>query len=170
VPPPPRAEGTTFELKNEGQGDLKFGVTKGWGPVIFAYTGKPPKAKSVMLFSSACTASCDTPAEGVCPVCPEPKNKKEEQAMARTQTAAAGGSVVVPWDGKVLVYEKAPGKKHCKCWKKVEPAADTYTVKACGLRAATEAGKGSKPVCAETQVTLGPGATNPPTISLGFPK
>jgi hypothetical protein len=170
-PPPlplPLAEGTTIELKNDGDGDLMFSTTKGWQPVIFAYTGKPPKAKSVMLFEGYCTASCDVPGDGVCPVCAPPKNKKEELAMAKSETAAAGGSVKVPWDGKVLVYDKAPGKKHCKCWKKADPPADTYTIKACGLRPSKEPGKASKPVCTETQAALGGGL--PPTITLSFGK
>jgi len=164
----PLPEGTTIELKNDGDGDLMFSTTKGWQPVIFAYTGKPPKAKSVMLFEGFCTASCDVPGDGVCPVCAPPKNKKEELAMAKSETAAAGGSVKVPWDGKVLVYDKAPGKKHCKCWKKVDPPADTYTIKACGLRPSKEPGKASKPVCTETQAALGGGL--PPAITLSFGK
>lgn len=166
--PPSAPAAVTFELKNEGKSDLNFGVTKGWGPVIFAYTGKPPKAKSVILFESACTASCDTPVDAVCPDCPEPANKKEEQAMQRIETAAPGATLTVPWDGKVLVYEKAPGKKRCKCFRRVDPEAGSYTVKACGLRASTEAGKPSRPVCAETAMTVGAGA--PATVTLSFPK
>jgi cyclic pyranopterin monophosphate synthase len=132
APPPP---GTTIELKNDTDGDLMFSTTKGWQPVIFAFTGKPPKAKAVMLFPGACTASCDD-AE-TCPSCPAPKNKKEELAMAKIETAAAGGSVRVPWDGKIFAYEKAPpaSKKHCKCWKC--PASDDHAV----LRQVTARGK-----------------------------
>jgi hypothetical protein len=166
----------TFEIKNEGASALNFGVTKGWGPVIFAYTGKPPKAKSVILFESACTASCDTPEDGVCPVCPEPANKKEEMAMQRIETAEPGATLSVPWDGKVLVYEKAVGqgpgqaKKRCKCFRKIEPAEGTYTVKACGLRASTQAGKASRPVCAEAPMTITAGAPPPQAVTLSFPK
>jgi hypothetical protein len=164
-----RPAGTIIELKNDGEGELLFSTTRGWQPVIFAYTGKPPKAKAVMLFASNCTASCDVPADEVCPVCAAPTTKKEELAMAKVETAAPGGSVKVPWDGKVYVYEAAPGKKKCKCWRKVDPPADTYTIKACGLRAAQAKGKASKPVCVETQVTLG-GPDAPHTIALGFGK
>jgi hypothetical protein len=162
--------GTTIELKNEGDGDLMFAVTKGWQPVIFAYTGKPPKAKPVLLFASHCTASCDAPEGEVCPVCAEPKTKKEEAKMAKYETAAAGRSVLVPWDGKVFLYAKSAGKKSCKCWSKADPPADSYTIKACGLRPSTQAGKPSKPVCAETQVALGGGAGAGQTITLTFPK
>jgi len=166
VPLPPVA-GTTIELKNDGDGDLMFSTTKGWQSLVFAYTGKPPKAKSVMLFEAYCTASCDA-GDAVCPVCPAPKNKKEELAMAKSETAAVGGSIKVPWDGKVFVYDKAPGKHHCKCWKKVDPPPDTYTIKACGLRPSKEPGKPSKPVCSETQAALGGPA--PATITISFPK
>jgi hypothetical protein len=159
--------GTTIELKNDGDSDLVFGTTKGWQPVIFAFTGKPPKAKPILLFESFCTATCSAPEGEVCPVCREPANKKEELKMAKSESAAPGGSVKVPWDGKMFVYEKAPGKHHCKCWNKADPPADTYTVRACGLRPSKVAGKASKPTCAETQVTLG-GASSLPTITLSF--
>jgi hypothetical protein len=166
-PVAPPAGGPFIELRNEADLPLNFGVTKGWGPVVFAYTGKPPKAKAVILFESACTASCDSPPDAVCPDCPEPKDKKEEQAMARTQTVEPGTSFQVPWDGKVRVYEKVAGKR-CKCFTTMEPPADSYTIKACGLRPPKQPGKPSRPVCAETVVTLGPG--QPPPIVLSFPK
>src|SRR5262249_29944559 len=140
-PTAPKPEGRSIELKNDGDGGLAFGTTKGWGLVVIAYTGKPPKAKSVQLFESYCTASCATPDAEICPVCKEPKNKKEELAMAKTESAASGGSIKVPWDGKVFVYEKTKGKHHCKCWNKVDPPAETYTVRACGRRPAKEPGK-----------------------------
>jgi hypothetical protein len=168
-PPPPPAAGTRFQLKNESADTaLNFTVTKGWGPVIFGYTGKPPKAKSVILFESACSASCDSPPESICPECPEPATKKEELAMARTESVAPGASFEVPWDGKVRVYEKAAGKR-CKCWRSAEPAADSYTIKACGLRAPKIPGKPSRPECSETVVMLGPGQTAPAEIVLTFP-
>jgi hypothetical protein len=163
--------GPTFELVNAGSGDLNFGVTKGWGPVIFAYTGKPPKARSVILFPSSCTASCDAGPEEICPVCKEPETKKEELAMARLETVPAGSSFRVPWDGKVRVYEKAPGgPKGCKCFRAMDPAPGTYTVKACGLRPPSQPGKPSRPVCTETPVTVAAGSPLPPTITLSFAK
>src|SRR5215471_14226404 len=148
---------TTIELKNDSpDSDLVFSTTKGWQPVVFAYTGKPGKAKSVMLFPSACLASCTVPEGPVCPSCPEPKNKKEELAMARSETAPAGGSVKVPWDGKVFTFGTSP-KQKCKCLVRADPAPDTYTIKACGLRPSKEPGKPSKPVCAETKTALSGG-------------
>jgi hypothetical protein len=167
----PVMAGPSFELVNAGSADLNFGVTKGWGPVIFAYTGKPPKARSVILFESSCTASCDSGPEEICPVCKEPETKKEELAMARLETVPAGSSFKVPWDGKVRVYEKAPGgPKGCKCFRTVDPAPGTYTVKACGLRPPTQPGKPSRPVCTETPVTVAAGSPLPPVITLSFAK
>lgn len=164
---PPAPSGPVIELRNEAQEPLNFGVTKGWGLVIFGYTGKPPKAKAVTLFESVCSASCDAPAEEICPVCEQPQTKKEEQEQAKTETIAPGATFKVPWDGQLRVYEKAPGKK-CKCWKKAEPPADSYTIKACGLRPPKIKGKPSRPVCVETVVSLGSGP--PPAIVLSFTK
>jgi hypothetical protein len=170
TPIPPAEVTTSIELKNGApDSDLVFSTTKGWQPVVFAYTGKPGKAKSVMLFSSACLASCDSGEAAACPSCPEPKNKKEELAMARSETAPAGGSVKVPWDGKVFVFGTSAGKQKCKCWRRVDPPPDSYTIKACGLRPSKEPGKPSKPVCAETKVALGSGET-PHAITINFGK
>jgi hypothetical protein len=168
APSLPEVSGSVIELRNEADTPIHFGVTKGWGPIIFAYTGKPPKAKSVILFETACTASCDTSPDEICPVCPEPATKKEELAMARTETAEAGQSLRVPWDGKIRVYQKAPGTK-CKCFTATDPPADSYTVKACGLRPPREPGKPSRPVCAEAVLRMG-GAEAAPPIVLSFPK
>src|SRR6266545_4372253 len=46
---PPRAP-VVFLIKNEGKTDLTFALDKGWGGSIFAYSGKPPKAKTVLVF------------------------------------------------------------------------------------------------------------------------
>jgi hypothetical protein len=171
-PPPPYA----FELKNEGDRELQFPIDKGWQPVLFAWTGKKPKAVPYLLFEKPCTGACDaaTPEE-ICPVCKEaekPRDRqKEEKAETKREIAPAGGSVTVPWDGKVFVYEKAPKelkKKKCECWRKADPPAETFTIKACGFRPGAKAGQASTPVCAEAEVAL-PGIT-PTTITLVFPK
>ena len=157
VQPPPQAPTApvTFELKNEGAGDLVFALDKGWQPVLFAFSGKPPKAKAVMLFPTWCTESCDLAPDAVCPVCKIPEKKKEEAEETKREIAPAGGTVKVEWDGQVYGYEKTKGaKRKCKCWRKVAPPAETYTVKACGLRPSKEIGKPSRPVCAEGQLVL----------------
>ncbi len=182
VTPPPADAGPppspyTFEIQNtSATTDLVFALDKGWQTALFAFSGKPPKAKSVLLFPTWCTESCDAAEGAMCPVCKEPKEpkdiKKWEKAETKREIVAAGATFKLDWDGKVYEYEKAPKaaakkKKSCKCWRKVDPPAETYTVRACGLRPQKEAGKSSTPVCADTQVTL-PGTT-PTTITLTFP-
>src|SRR6185436_13101355 len=161
---PPRAP-VVFVIKNEGKTDLTFALDKGWGGAIFAYSGKPPKAKSVLIFPKYCTAACDGTGEGgvVCPTCKEaedPKERqKEEKAETVRQVVAAGGTFELEWDGQVLGYEKAPkearGKnKKCECWKKMPPEPAEYTVRACALRGAVDVGQTSKMECVEGTVTL----------------
>jgi hypothetical protein len=161
---PPRAP-VVFVIKNEGKTDLTFALDKGWGGSIFAYSGKPPKAKPVLVFPKYCTAACDGSGEGglVCPVCKEaedPKERqKEEKAETVRQVVAAGGTFELEWDGQILGYEKAAkevrGKnKKCECWKKQPPEAAEYTVRACGLRGAVGVGQTSKMECVEGTVML----------------
>jgi hypothetical protein len=172
-PPPPY----TFEINNTGASELHFALDKGWQTALFAYTGKPPKAKSVLLFPTWCTESCDADVGAMCPVCKEPKEpkdiKKWEKAETKREVVAAGGTFKLEWDGKVYVYEKAPKeaakkKKSCQCWRKVDAAPETYTVKACGLRPDRTAGKSSTPMCAESQMTV-PGPSPATTVRLDFP-
>jgi hypothetical protein len=154
-----------FVIKNEGKTDLTFALDKGWGGSIFAYSGKPPKAKPVLVFPKYCTGACDGSSEGgtVCPVCKEaedPKERqKEEKAETVRQVVTAGGTFELEWDGQVLGYEKAPkearGKnKKCECWKKVPPEPAEYTVRACALRTSTDVGKNSKMECVESTMNL----------------
>lgn len=167
-----------IELRNSGETDVVFAIDKGWQPVIFAYTGKSPKAKSALLFPTYCTESCETATELMCPVCKEPELPKDRQKAEKLETkrevAPAGSSFKLDWDGKIYAYEKAPPearakKKKCQCWRKVDPPADTYTIKACGLRPSPKPGESSRPVCVESQVQL-PAATVPSTITLDFAK
>lgn len=160
---PAQPEGFYFDLQNAGTGELVFPVDKGWQTAIFAYTGKPPKAKSVLLFPTACSASCDVrttdPEAEVCPVCKveedHKKRKQQERDETKREIAPPGGSVMVPWDGQVFVYEKTKdGKRKCKCWRKAPTPPDTYTIKACGMRPSIVAGVPSTPQCAETSVAL----------------
>ncbi len=161
---PPRAP-VIFVIKNDGKTDLTFALDKGWGGSIFAYSGKPPKAKTVLVFPRYCTAACDGSGEGglVCPTCKEaddPKERqKEEKAETVRQVVSAGGTFELEWDGQVLGYEKAAkevrGKnKKCECWKKQPAEAAEYTVRACALRTAVGTGQTSKMECVEGTVTL----------------
>jgi hypothetical protein len=167
--PVPPASPFTFVLSNTAEEDLVFSMDKGWQPVLFAYSGKPPKAVPILMFSKWCTETCEADDEARCPSCPQPEKPRDIAAAEKREVAAAGSEVRVPWDGQVFVYEKtrASGKR-CECWKRAEPPAGEYTVKACGFRVSREPSKPSKMQCAETTMTLPPAAT-PVTVSLEFP-
>jgi hypothetical protein len=160
----------TFQLANTAEEDLVFSVDKGWQPVIFAYSGQPPKAMPIVMFPKWCTAGCDaTPAE-ICPTCKEPETAKEERELETRAVVVPGEALDVPWTGQVYTYEKARGekKKRCECWKLADPPPETYTVKACGFRVTKEAGKRSALQCAEGQMVLPP-ETTPLVVRLEFP-
>lgn len=175
VPPEPQVP-VRFELKNEGKGELVFALDKGWTAAIFAYSGKPPKARSVLLYPKWCTETCDAQGDAVCPTCKieeDPKKRQQqEEEETRREVVAGGATFVLDWDGQVFQYEPAPSaarkkKKKCECWRKVPPPAETYTIKACGLRMASGAGRTSKMQCAEAQVVLpAPAGT---VVTLAFP-
>ncbi|HUS64555.1 MAG TPA: hypothetical protein VMZ28_08435 [Kofleriaceae bacterium] len=155
--PPPAA--VTFVLKNSHTEELAFSMNKGWGANIFAFTGKPPKATSYVLFPAYCTASCDAPDEERCPYCPEPETAKEKIAAQKFEKVAPDGTLEVPWDGKALVYEKGKGTrdgkaKKCQCYRMSDPPPGEYTVRVCGLRLTKEVGTDSTLQCVDSTVTL----------------
>jgi hypothetical protein len=163
-PPPPPRSPVTFIIKNDGKTDLTFALDKGWGSTVFAYSGKPPKAKSIHMFPKFCTGACElaTPEEA-CPICKEAddprERQKEEKAETVRQVVASGGSYELGWDAQVLVYGKAPKEKRgknkkCECFTRTPPEPAEYTVRACGLRTANEVGKTSKMECVEGAMTL----------------
>lgn len=161
----------TFVLKNSHTEELAFNMDRGWGINIFAYTGKPPKAKSIMMFPKHCTTACSLDEAEKCPVCPEPEKVKDIKAAQKLEKVAAGGTLEVPWDGQALVYSKTKGaasgkSKKCECHAPEAPADGEYTVKACGLRLTTEVGKTSQLQCVETRMTLP--ATEPVKVELDF--
>lgn len=163
----------TFVLANTADEDLVFSIDKGWQPVIFAFSGKPPKAVPIVMFAKHCTASCDAVEEERCPYCPPPETAKAEREGEQRVVVAAGAEHRVPWDGGTFVYEKTTGtlegkKAKCECWRRAEPAPATYTVRACGFRVTKEAGKQSKYQCVEGSMTLPPAET-PMEVRLEFP-
>ncbi len=172
VAPPASGSLVTFRLSNTSSEELDFAIDKGWQGNIFAYTGVPPKAKSVVLFAKHCTAACDAPAADRCPYCPPPKRNRDEKAAEKRVTVAAGAHHDVPWDGKIYVYEKTRGTRNgrrarCSCYKTVDIPKAEYTVKACGLRVTKKAGKRSRYECPTLKVTLPP--DSPTVITFEYP-
>jgi hypothetical protein len=173
-PPPdaaPPPSPVTFVLTNAGTEELALNMDRGWGGIIQAYTGKPPKAKPILLFPTYCSASCDAVEEERCPLCPELEKVADIRQAQKLERVAPGMSVEAPWDANALVYEKTRGKRNgknarCKCWRSEPAAPETYTVKACGLRLSTTTEKSSQLVCAEGQMTLP--VTEPIRVELSF--
>ncbi len=150
---PPAA--VTFVLKNSHDVELAFNMDYGWQPNLFAYTGKPPRAVSILMFPKFCTSSCEASSEERCPVCEQPEKASDVLAAQKMEKVAPGEELEVPWDGQVFVYQKTKaGKARCECHRS-EPAPEgTYTVKACGLRLTTTAEERSRLQCVEGEMTL----------------
>lgn len=163
----------TFKLVNSADEDLVFSVDKGWQPVIFAFSGKPPNAKSILMFPTFCTASCDAAESDRCPYCPAPEKVKDIKAAEKREVVAASAALEVPWDGQIYVYEKTRGtqdgkSKKCDCYRRQAAPEGAYTVRACGLRITKSAKSSTKYQCVEAAMQL-PAAT-PQVIELVFPK
>ena len=165
-PPPPAV---TFAVTNDGDEDLVFSLDKGWQPVIFAFSGKPPKAVPLTMFATAYTASCDAEEADRCPKAPpRPEKNRDEAKAEKRETVAPGGKLAVPWDAQALVYEKTKaGGRKCECYRPAPSPPGDYTVRACGLRR-TE-GK-SKLQCIDAAMTLPSADGKPLTVELHFPK
>lgn len=170
--PPPAP--VTFVLTNTADEDLVLNMDKGWQPILFAYSGTPPNAKSILMFPTYCTMSCDTPEEERCPVCEEPERVVDIKAAQQLDYVKPGESREVPWD--LVVYEdqrtrgrNAKGRRvRCKCWTTAEAPPETYTVKACGLRLTQTAKASSKYQCVEGSMTLP--VEEPIRVELEFPE
>lgn len=163
----------TFRLKNTYSEDLSFSIEKGWQHLVFAYSGTPPNAKSIVMFPKHCTASCDVSKEEVCPYCPEPETVKEIKAAEVHQVVKAGEFYDLPWDGQQLVYKKTKGTRNgraarCECYESQDVPPETYTVQACGLRVTNSAKKSTKYQCAKGTMTFP--MTSPQVIELEFGK
>lgn len=165
--PPPAV---TFVLRNSDTAELAFNMDFGWQPNLFAYTGKPPRAKSILMFPKFCTAACDLEQAERCPVCEQPERAKDVLAAQKMEKVAAGQELEVPWDGQMFVYEKTRGRKktRCECHRTEAAPPGTYTVKACGLRLTQSAEERSKLQCVEGQMTLP--SDEPQRVELDFGK
>ncbi len=173
VAPEPTAP-VTFVLKNTGSESLFLNMDKGFAAVIYAYSGQPPNAKSILMFPTHCTASCDSAPEDVCPVCEELTRATEIKAAEKHDEVKAGDSRSVPWDAQVFSYKKTKGKgaggkkTRCRCFDTIEPPPEEYIIKACGLRKTQSAKKASKYQCVTSTLTLP--VTEPTTVELDFGK
>jgi len=108
VEPPKPVAPVTFVFNNVGKTELAFVLDKGWGSSVFAYSGKPPKAKTVLVFPKYCTGACDGSAGEACPICKEAETPKDRQAAEKAETnrqlVQAGGTFPLEGDGPVPVY------------------------------------------------------------------
>lgn len=168
-PPAP----VTFVLKNSAEENLYLNMDKGWSAVIYAYSGQPPNAKSILMFPTHCTASCDSAPEEICPVCEEPQRVDEIRAAENHEEVVPGASREVPWDARAFSYKKAKGtqngkKARCKCYENIEPPPEEYIIKACGLRKTKTAKASSKYQCVQSSLTLP--ITEPMRVELDFGK
>ncbi len=160
----------TFVIKNSGDESLFLNMDRGFAAVIYAYSGKPPNAKSMVMFPTHCTASCDTAPEDVCLVCEEPKRARDIKAAEKHDEIAPGEERRVEWDAMAFVNKKirnAKGKR-CNCYETVEPRPADYTIRACGLRKTKSARKRSSYPCVEQPLTLP--VTEPVVVELDFGK
>lgn len=161
----------TFVLRNSHDQELAFSMDRGWQPNLFAYRGKPPRAKWILMFPKHCAASCDAAEEKRCPVCKEPERAKDQLKAQKFERVAPGDEISVPWDGQAFRYEKTrvgrKGKrKRCECHRSEPAPAGTYTVKACGLRLTRSAERRSRLQCVEAEMTLP--ASGPTRVELDF--
>jgi hypothetical protein len=172
VDDPPVADGppVTFVIKNTAKSDLVFSLDRGWQPIILAYSGEPPNAKSILMFETHCTTSCDTERADRCPICEEPERVADIKKAEKREIVKPGGSLEVPWDGEVFVYEKTrgPRKRRCQCSKKEPVPPETYTIRSCGLRLTQDAKKRSNLQCVKGSMTLP--ADGPIKVELEFGK
>lgn len=172
APPPPPV---VFRLTNTAKEDLVFSMDKGWQPVIFAYSGKPPKAKPILMFAKHCTAACDLEdPEGICPYCPEPEKVKDIKAAEKREVVAPGATLEVPWDAQIHVYKKTKStrdgrKVKCDCFEKEEVPPETYTVRACGLRVTQSATASTKYQCVEGTMVFPAPDEGSQVVELTFP-
>ena len=168
--PPP----VTFVLNNTSEKPLVLSLDKGWQPVIFAHSGKRPRAKSLLMFPTHCTSSCDVDETEVCPVCEEPEKVRDVIAAEKHLTIEPGDSLEVPWDGLVYKYKNTKGtnergkKTRCKCWSKESAPEEKYTVQSCGLRLSQDAKKRSEYACTKSKMTLP--VDEPIRVELDFKK
>jgi hypothetical protein len=154
----PRAP-VTFVLRNSHSEELVFNMDRGWQPNLFAFRGKPPRAKWILMFPKHCTASCDAPPRDRCPACREPSTARDQLKAQEFARVAPGDEIEVPWDGRVFQYEKTRGRRkgkrrRCECHRTEAAPPGVYTVRACGLRLTRSATRRSQLQCETAEMRL----------------
>jgi hypothetical protein len=168
VEPAGEAAAYTIVVKNTHSEDLAFNMDAGWAGNIAMFSGKPPKAVSILPFPRHCTAGCDADAADICPSCPQPEKLKDIRKAQKLETVPAGKTIEIPWDGQVHVYEKVKGKKRCECFARQPAVASTYTVRVCGLRITKSAEASTVLQCIDGEMTVP--SDEPQRLELEFPK
>ncbi len=163
----------TFRLHNSGTEDLVLSMDRGLQPILSAYSGTPPNAKSILMYPTDCTAACSVAEAQRCPVCEKPKQGIEERESEQRLVIPPGQHHDFPWDGQIHVYQKTKGtfdgkKRSCNCFHLEPVPDDTYTVRACGLRITKSAKKTSKYQCPTNTMTLP--AEGPLVVEFDFPE
>lgn len=159
----------TFEIINSWSEDLVFNLDAGWGGTVLVFSGKPPKAKSVLPWPTHCTAGCDAPEADRCPVCKKPEKITEIREAETRENVAPGETFELGWNGEVHVYEKTRvGKKRCECFTKEPVPEASYTVRACGLRLSQEHKKESTFQCVTLEDALSFPSEEPQRVVLDF--
>jgi hypothetical protein len=170
----PAGPPVTFRLKNNGDEELVLSMDRGLQPILSAYSGTPPNAKSILMYPTHCTAACDVAEDARCPHCPKPKKAVEERESELREVIAPGATLDFPWDGQIHVYEKTHGTrdgkaKSCNCFTRAPAPAGTYTVRACGLRITKSAKKRSKYQCPTSTMIL-PAESGAQVVEFDFAK
>ncbi len=169
-PAVPEGPAVTFEIKNSFNKDLVFNLDAGWAASILVYSGKPPKAVSVLPFAKHCTASCDADNAARCPVCKEPTSIGAIRKAEKRETVAVGATFEVKWEtAEVHSYEKTTAKgRKCDCHKMAPVPEGSYTVRACGLRLSKRHKTKSVFQCVILEDVLTFPADGPQTVVLDF--
>lgn len=172
--PPEEEPAVTFEIKNSWDKELVFNLDAGWGATILVYSGKPPKAESVLPWAKHCTTSCETGRAERCPVCEKPESITEIRKSEKRETVAVGDTLEIGWDGQVHEYEKTKGQRgkgfraRCECYTMAPVPEASYTVRACGLRLSQEHKTKSTFQCVTVEDALTFPSEEPQRVVLDF--
>ncbi len=163
----------TFVLENtHPDQDLVFSLDQGWQPVLFGYSGEPPNAEPIIMFSKFCTAACDAEPADRCPSCPQPTEIRDIKEAQKREVVEPGDVVEVEWDAEIFRYADTEATRDgeavsCECYEKEPVPEDVYTIRSCGFRMTDEPNRPSIYQCVEAEMEVP--AEEPIRIELEFP-